>query len=138
MKRLLVAVGAAFIFCGASMSAETQIVVQWLDENTDASFSVDMVEFTLEEASDGSYFVDGHDMGSGTTNVFLYAEDAAADRTVARIISLFEQKKLPADMRIGKAVYQDAERRNWVFQPMYPPGLTHFDIMYPDHQSAPK
>lgn len=138
MKPLLAALLAMVSSAGVAMSAETQIVLQWLDNESATGVSVDAIEAALDEANDGSYFVDGHDMGSGTTNIFLYAEDALADKTVAQAISLFEQKKLPPGMRIGKAIYQDAERRNWTFQPMYPPGLAHFDIMYLDQGKAPK
>lgn len=138
MKHLVGTIVLTLSLSGVAMSGETQIVVQWLDEETESNFSVDMVEAVLEQTDDGSYFVDGHDMGSGTTNVFLYAEDDAADGAVAHIISLFEQKKLPAGMRIGKAVYHDAARENWLFQPMYPPGLTHFDITYSNWDAAPK
>ena len=69
-------------------------------------------------------------MGSGTVNVFLFAEDLKVDLAIATIVRFFEQGKLPKGMRIGRAIYEDEKRRNWHFQPVYPPGLAEFKIMY--------
>jgi len=52
-------------------------------------------------------------------NVFLYAEDAKVDAAIAVVTRLFEQGKLPREMRIGRAIYEDEQRRNWHFQPVY-------------------
>ena len=55
--------------------------------------------------------------------MFLYAEDSKVDAAIAVVIRFFEQGKLPRGMRIGRAIYEDKERRNWHFQPAYPPAL---------------
>lgn len=116
------------------MSGQTQIVLQWL-ESSHSDLSLDQIhkiEDNLEQLGNGRFFVDGHDVGSGTINVFIYAEDAQVDAAIALIIRYFEQGKLPKGLRIGRAVYEDAKRTNWTFHPAYPPGLGSFDIMYPE------
>ena len=121
-----------------AMAGETQIVLQWLDT---AHGSMDLrqvhqIEDALETVSSGEYVVDGHDVGSGAVNVFLYAEDSRIDSAIAVVVGFFEQGKLPKGMRIGRAIYSDAKRTNWHFQPVYPPGLLEFDIM-PSSPPAP-
>jgi hypothetical protein len=81
------------------------------------------IEDSLEAVSRGEYFVDGHDIGSGTVNVFLYAEDSKFNSAITLVIRFFEQGKLPTGMRIGRAIYADEQRKNWRFQPVYPQGL---------------
>jgi hypothetical protein len=98
---------------------------------------VHKVEDALEAVSNGKYSVDGHDVGSGGVNVFLYAEDTKVDAAIAIVVRFFEQGKLPKGMRIGRAVYSDEKRTNWRFQPVYPPGLAEFDIMYLPKASPP-
>ncbi len=120
-------------------AGRTQIVVQWLDT---AQGSMELreiykIENALESVSDGKYFVDGHDVGSGTVNVFLYAEDSKVDAAIAVVVSFFEQGKLVQGMRIGRAIYEDEKRRNWHFQPVYPPGLAEFQIMYRRRTAPP-
>jgi len=117
---------------GVAMAGETQIVLQWLDTREGGMNLREIygIEDALEAASGGQYFVDGHDAGSGTVNVFLYAEDSMVDLAIATIVCFFEQGKLPKGMRIGRAIYEDEKRKNWHFQPVYPPGLAEFDIMY--------
>jgi hypothetical protein len=96
------------------------------------------IEDSLEAVSRGEYFVDGHDIGSGTVNVFLYAEDSKFNSAITLVIRFFEQGKLPKGMRIGRAIYADEQCKNWRFQPVYPPGLTEFRIMYAPATAAPK
>ena len=114
------------------MAGETQIVLQWLDaaEGVMDSREIYKIEDALEAVSGGKYSVDGHDVGSGTVNVFLYAEDSKVDLAISTIVRFFEQGKLPKGMRIGRAIYENEKRRNWRFQPVYPSGLAEFDIMY--------
>src|SRR5262245_51276681 len=91
-----------------AMSAQTQIVLQSLDtaEGTIALEEIYKVEEALETVSGGVYLVDGHDVGSGTVNVFLYADDAKVDAAIALVVRFFEQGRLPKRMRVGRAVYQ--------------------------------
>ena len=116
-----------------AMATETQIVLQWLDtaQGSMNLRELSKIEDALEAVSDGKFSVDGHDIGSGTVNVFLYAEDARVNSSIAAVIRLFEQGKLPKGMRIGRAIYENAERRNWRFQPVFPSGLAEFQITYP-------
>ena len=122
------------------MAGQTQIVLQWLDTAQDGLDlrEVHKIEDALEVVSSGEYTVDGHDVGSGAVNVFLYAEDSRVDSAISVVIRFFERGKLPKGMRIGRAIYEDERRRNWQFQPVYPPGLAKFDIMYPPGTAAPK
>jgi hypothetical protein len=123
-----------------AMAGETQIVLQWID-NKQGSIDLQKIhqmEDDLEKASGGKYFVDGHDIGSGTLNIFLYAEDAMVDSTIVFVVHLFEQGKLPKGMRLGRAIYDDEKRTNWHFQPVYPPNLRAFDIAYPPGAVSPK
>lgn len=69
------------------------------------------IEDALEAVSDGKFSVDGHDIGSGAVNVYLYAEDSKVNLSIAAVVRLFEQGKLPKGMRIGRAIYEDADRR---------------------------
>ena len=117
---------------GVAMAGETQVVLQWLDtaEGGMGLQEIHKIEDALEAASGGKYFVDGYDVGAGTVNVFLYAEDSKVDLVIATILRFFEQGKLPKGMRIGRAIYEDEKRKNWHFQPVYPPGLAEFNIMY--------
>jgi hypothetical protein len=99
---------------------------------------VHKIEDALEAVSAGKYFVDGHDIGSGTVNVFLYAEDSKVDSAIAAVVRFFEQGKLPKGMRIGRAIYEDEKRKNWRFRPAYPPGLAEFHIMYSRRPAPPR
>jgi hypothetical protein len=123
-----------------AMAGRTQIVLQWLDTTLDSMElgEIYKIEEGLETVSSEKYFVDGHDVGSGTVNVFLYPEDSEVDSAIAVVVRFFEQGKLPKGMRIGRAIYEDEKRRNWHFQPVYPPGLAEFHIMYRPGAAAPK
>lgn len=114
------------------IAGQTQIVLQWLDTAQDSIGSLQLfsMEDALKNASSGAFLVDGHDRGSGTTNVFLLAEDAKVNMAITTAIRVFEQGKLPPGMRIGRAIYADEQRRDWHYQPVYPPGLRDFQIMY--------
>jgi hypothetical protein len=56
--------------------------LQWLDTEQGGLGlrEIYKIEDALEAVSHGEYFVDGHDSGSGTVNVFLYAEDSGPTR----------------------------------------------------------
>jgi len=125
---------------GVAMAGETQVVLQWLDtaEGGMGLQEIHKIEDALEVVSGGKYSVDGHDVGSGTVNVFLYAEDSKVDLAISTIVRFFEQGKLPKGMRIGRAIYEDEKCRNWHFQPIYPSGLAEFDIMYPPRTAPGK
>jgi len=68
-------------------------------------------------------------------NVFLYAEDAKVDSAIAIVVQFLDKARC---MRIGRAIYEDEKRRNWHFQPVYPPGLAEVHIMYRPETAVPK
>ena len=137
-RRAVLALTAFVVGAEVAMAGETQIVLQWLDtaQGRMDLRQVHQIEDALEMVSSGEYVVDGHDVGSGAVNVFLYAEDSRIDSAIAVVVRFFEQGKLPKGMRIGRAIYSDTKRTNWHFQPVYPPGLAEFDIM-PSPPPAP-
>ena len=117
---------------GTAMAGSTQIVVQWLDGP--AGLSTTQM-FKVQGAFDDNaerygYDSDGNDVGSGTTNFFLYAEDGRVDAVVQSVVLMHQQMLLPDGMRIGVAVYEDADRSNWHFRAAYPADLADFDITY--------
>jgi hypothetical protein len=128
IRRAVLAVVVFFaIGAKAVIAGETQVVLQWVGGNIDLQ-AIHKIEDALEAVSSGKYVVDGHDVDGGVVNVFLYAEDSKVDSAIAVVIRFFERGRLPKGMRIGRAIYEDAQRKNWHFQPVYPPGLAHFDI----------
>jgi hypothetical protein len=104
----------------------TQIVAQWPDgAPLEKLFAI---EDAIENAASDIADIDGHDVGSGTFNVFLYTDDSTIDATVARLVKLVEGGKVPPGMKVGVAQYTNAARTDWTFKPVYPAGLTTFDI----------
>jgi hypothetical protein len=111
----------------------TSIVVQWPEEEFGPSvFSVVKIyrlEDFLTKHAGGLYEVDGHDIGSGTVNIFLFAPDADAEAAVRRVIDLYQQGRLRLGMRVGVAQEYNADRTDWTYRPAYPPDLRRFDLM---------
>jgi hypothetical protein len=110
----------------AALAGTTQIVVQWVR-------SIDLMHVQSILDDDGAkagYDSDGNDVGGGAENFYIYADDAAADGVVHRLIGMETRKMLPEGMRIGVAVYKDAKRKDWTYRPAYPAGLKTFDITY--------
>jgi hypothetical protein len=108
------------------MNPLTQIVLQWPQAEV-GLWRLWWLEHRLERGAGGEYRVDGHDIGSGTSNIFLYASDP--DRAVRRIIDLYDPGRLRQGMRIGVAENYNANRTNWTYRPAFPPGLESFDLM---------
>jgi hypothetical protein len=98
IRRALLAVGLFSMGAKAAMAGQTQIVLQWIDTEQGGMGlrEISKIEEALETVSRGEYFVDGHDAGSGTVNVFLYAEDSRADSAMARKL---QAQVEPADHR---------------------------------------
>lgn len=114
------------------MDGSTQIVVQVRYEGDAVPAMILVIatwEDAIEQACGDLCLVDGHDLGSGTANVFLYAPDEDVDRAVARVADLVHAGRLPKEVRIGVAEYLDPERTEWKFRPAFPPGLGFFDIV---------
>ena len=105
----------------------TQIVVQWPDAaGTEALLAV---EETIAAAESDLFEVDGNDIGSGTFNVFIYAEDRKLQAVIDKLIALRKAGKVPDGMRIAVAQYTDATRTDWIYKPVYPAGLKSFELM---------
>jgi hypothetical protein len=126
LKKIAKIASLALLAPCAASAGTTQIVVQWVR-------AVDLmrVQGALDDdAAKAGYDSDGNDVGGGTENFYLYADDAAADGVVHRLIGLQTRKQLPEGMRIGVAVYKDANRKDWTYRPAYPADLKTFDITY--------
>jgi hypothetical protein len=134
MKKIGVALVVALIAgCGgaseprAESAAETQVVAQWLLSAEATPLDVQQyfaAELVIEGECGDVCYVDGNDIGSGTFNVFLYAQDV--DAAVALLRRLHESGRLPRGMRVGVADYTNAERTDWTYRPVYPDDLTSF------------
>lgn len=108
----------------------TQIVVQWFDNRSaNSNANADPLLDVLYNESHDAYVVDSFDLGSGTMNVFLYANDP--DKAVRRVEAIFDQGLLPPGMRIGVADTQGTEQSTRTYHPVYPPSLAQFKLMYP-------
>ena len=113
----------------------TQIVVQWFDNSPpNSSVNADPLLDLLYMRSNDLYVVDSFDLGSGTMNVFLYADDT--DKAVRQVIAVFEEGLLPPGMRIGVADTQGTEQSTRTYHPVYPPSLAEFKLMYPGQNAS--
>lgn len=125
-------VGAILFAPSMAVAGRTQIIVQWVDgPKSLSSFGVLRVQGILDgHASAIGYDSDGNDVGSGTQNFYLYADDRRVNEVANRLIALRNSGELPDGMRIGAAVYKDSKRKDWSYRPLYPSTLKHFDITY--------
>jgi hypothetical protein len=116
----------------AARTGRTQIVVQWLSSESHLSpWQIFKIQGVFDDRADKiGYDSDGNDIGSGTENYYLYADDGKIDAVVQGVITMQKEKVLPGGMRIGVAVYKDANRRDWSYRAVYPKSLTEFDITY--------
>lgn len=107
----------------------TQIVVQWFDSSPpNSSTRADPLLDLLYMRSDDLYVVDSFDLGGGTMNVFLYAEDP--DPAVKHVVELSEEGLLPMGMRIGVAETRGGDQTTRHYRPVYPTGLGDFQLIY--------
>jgi hypothetical protein len=126
-----------FVLIGMCMAMQcapqrTQIVAQWSDApGLDALFPI---EDALIDEEGGLFEVDGHDIGSGTFNVFIYAEDAKVESSLRHIVEMAERGAVPEGMKLAIAQYLNAERTDWAFKPVYPADLKSFAIFGPERE----
>lgn len=114
----------------------TQIVVQWFDNSPpNSSTRADPLLDLLYMRSGDLYAVDSFDLGGGTLNVFLYADDPGP--AVKRVIELSEEGLLPTGMRIGVAETRGGDQTTRHYRPVYPPGLKNFQLIYAAKTTAP-
>jgi len=66
--------------------------------------------------------VDGHDIGSGEMNIFIFTEDPKA--TFERVKNI---GSIPNHMNNLKAGYREVGEDDFV--PLYPEGLDHFSVI---------
>ena len=107
-----------------AFAGETQVIVQW--DGNQASHLIRLQNAFDDNAEKLGYKSDGNDVGGGVVNFYLYADDAQVQRLIPKLVDLQEQGTLPADMRIGVAVYKDAARKDWTYRPAYPAQLKSF------------
>jgi hypothetical protein len=111
---------------GGGPANDTQIVVQWSLSDAKDLRSYFAAEEAISEAAGDLYFEDGNDVGQGAFNVYLYS--ARVDATVAQLVAMGKAGKIPADFRIGVAVYKDAAHTDWTYRAAYPAGLKAFSL----------
>jgi hypothetical protein len=117
------------------MAGTTQIVVQVRYEGSAALTMLSRIgswERRIARRCGDACFVDGHDLGSGTANIFLLADDEKVDDVVNQIAELVKEQKLPEGVHVGVAEYLDEDRTDWRYRPALPPGLDRFDLTYPE------
>lgn len=83
---------------------------------------IEALEALLEDEAQDLYWVDDHDFGAGTLNIFLYTKEEKA--VLEQIIPLAESGRLPKGLRIGTPD-EESER----YRPLYPPDLKKFDLL---------
>ncbi len=118
---------------GAARAETTQVVVQWVGKDWSglSREQVFDVQGKLDDLGTKDGFdSDGNDVGGGTANFYLYADDKHADKVVQEIVDMQKKGQLPGGMRIGVAVYKDSARKDWIYRVAYPSTLKHFDITY--------
>lgn len=112
---------------------DQQIVLQWPDNRqlspdakqfyaSGGADDISSLEDMIELEAEGLYYVDGHDIGAGTLNIFLYAKDREV--AIKKLIALAKAKSLPEGVRIGVPMENSVS-----FRAHYPPGLKTFGLM---------
>ncbi|MBC7932260.1 MAG: hypothetical protein H7Z38_17020 [Rubrivivax sp.] len=122
--------------------AEIQVVLQWqatLEKTAsglgvvlhtgqrESALGVDLssLEDFLESQSNGLYVVDGHDVGGGKVNIFLYTTDVAA--AVKMLVDFAGQGSLPSGVRI--AVGDTSNNDDRAYRQVYPDDGAAFEIL---------
>ena len=99
-----------------------QLVIQFPAERTADYDAVVAVEDLLINQLDDGSDVDGHDVGGGAMNVFLYTEDAPA--TFERVRALIADHRLARSMAAG---YREEDGDEYV--PLWPADSPGFDVL---------
>jgi hypothetical protein len=79
------------------------------------------LEEAIREGIEDSATVDGHDIGSGEMNIFLFTENPIL--TFERIKSIPSVAKRMSDVKVGYREVGEDE-----YTPLYPEGLKHFAV----------
>jgi hypothetical protein len=99
-----------------------QLVLQLSVESIEDYDAVVELEDKLIDALDDGSDVDGHDVGGGTMNLFIWTDDANA--TFTRAQRVLSDHPLTASLKAGY-LDEDAEE----YTPLWPAGLARFDVL---------
>jgi hypothetical protein len=101
---------------------EYLLVVQFPSSSPNAYDLLLSLEEAIEENIGKFATVDGHDIGSGEMNIFLFTENPKlAFERIKMIPSV--AKRMP-DMKVG---YREVDEDEYT--PLYPEGLKHFTVV---------
>jgi hypothetical protein len=101
------------------------LVLQWPSSSASAVNDFDLLislEDAIEESLGNLGIVDGHDIGSGEMNIFIFAQDP--------VLAFERVKSIPTISRHLsnlKAGYREVGKDE--FQPLYPEGLDRFTFV---------
>jgi len=102
---------------------EYMLVLQWPSSSTakELDLLISREDQIREDIGDHGN-VDGHDIGSGEMNIFIFTEDPKA--TFERVKNI---GSIPNHMNNLKAGYRGVGEDDFV--PLYPEGLDHFSVI---------
>ena len=98
------------------------LVLQWPSSSTpkELNLLISLEDQIREDIGDYGN-VDGHDIGSGEMNIFIFTEDPKA--TFERVKNIGSIPKHMSNLKAGyREVGEDA------FVPLYPEGVDHFSV----------
>lgn len=101
---------------------EYLLVLQWSSDSSTQDYDqlIEIEELLMEKLSDNEE-VDGHDIGSGEMNIFIYTDDPA--ESFQRVKTILENHKMWPPIRIAyRELTSDA------FTILWPQNLTHFQV----------
>jgi hypothetical protein len=102
---------------------EYMLVLQWPSSSTanELDLLISLEDQIRKNIGDHGN-VDGHDIGSGEMNIFIFTEDPKATFERVKKIGL-----IPHHMNNLKAGYREVGEDDFV--PLYPAGLDHFSVI---------
>jgi hypothetical protein len=102
---------------------EYMLVLQWPSTSTAQELHLLIsLEGQIKEGIGDHGNVDGHDIGSGEMNIFIFTEDPRA--TFERVKNI---GSIPNHISNLKAGYREVGEDD--FLPLYPEGLDHFSVI---------
>ena len=100
-----------------------QLVLQMRDSSRAAlEIMLDLERALVETLSEKVGYVDGHDTGSGETNIFIHADDP---RTV--FAQLRTLPRLNEILPLLRVAYRQMQSDDWII--LHPESLTHFAVL---------
>lgn len=100
-----------------------QLVVQ-MRNSSKAAFEtmLDLEQALVETLPEKLGYVDGHDTGSGETNIFIHTDDPRTVFAQVRILP-----KLNELLPLLRVAYREMQSDDWII--LHPDGLTHFAVL---------